>query len=277
MAVKLKNISHTTRILRTPKVVFGDVWYEPGGQCGPRIQPDYELVIVLSGDARVQVEGETSFITPSSVALMQPGRHEEFQFSRKGRTRHTWCAVHPSLVSRTLAGKLRKLPQVLPQSRTFDLLMEAAFSVADCRSAEARALLTSLGLTLLEEYARMNAAESENPQCDTPWEKARLFIEAHVDDTDCLAGAARAAGLSPQHLTRLFRRHYRITPDRLIWQTRIEHGAALLAETGLSITEIAYRVGCKNPFHFSRLIKRSQGLSPRELRRKAWGRRKDLR
>jgi AraC family transcriptional regulator of arabinose operon len=44
----------------------------------------------------------------------------------------------------------------------------------------------------------------------------------------------------------------------------------MLRNTGLTVTEISERCGCKNPYHFSRLVKRSQGMPPREVRRQAW-------
>jgi AraC family L-rhamnose operon regulatory protein RhaS len=45
----------------------------------------------------------------------------------------------------------------------------------------------------------------------------------------------------------------------------------MLTETGLTIAEIAYTCGFKNQFHFSRKVTECQGMSPREFRRKAWG------
>ena len=51
---------------------------------------------------------------------------------------------------------------------------------------------------------------------------------------------------------------------------RVDRGAGLLAATGLTVAEIADRCGFKNPFHFSRLLRKMQGNSPREARKRAW-------
>jgi AraC-like DNA-binding protein len=51
---------------------------------------------------------------------------------------------------------------------------------------------------------------------------------------------------------------------------RTERGIQMLVETGLTVAEIAYRCGFQSPFHFSRLATRLQGISPREIRRRAW-------
>jgi AraC-like DNA-binding protein len=50
----------------------------------------------------------------------------------------------------------------------------------------------------------------------------------------------------------------------------VERGAALLSATGLTVSQIADRCGFKNPFHFSRLLRKMQGVSPRQLRQRAW-------
>jgi hypothetical protein len=86
MAEPIKNISPINIARSAPGVFFGDVWYAPGGECGPRIQPDYQLVIVHLGEADVTFDDQRCQIPPGSVALMLPGRREHFHFSRGHRT-----------------------------------------------------------------------------------------------------------------------------------------------------------------------------------------------
>jgi AraC-like DNA-binding protein len=270
MAEQGKNISliNTTRF--APGIIFGDVWYDAKGECGPRIQPDYQLVIVHFGRADVTFGGQKCVIAPGSVALMLPGRREHFIFSRDHRTHHTWCAVHPSMVSASLRRRLAGLPPVLPQSQTFELLMKAAFSIRDWRRKESGHTMAALGLSLLNEYARMASAGLSTATREGPCDRARQYLEEHCVEEDCLSGASRAAGVTPQHLIRLFRREYQITPGRFLWQNRVDRGVALLTGTGLTVAQIADRCGFKNPFHFSRLLRKMQDISPRQLRQRAW-------
>jgi AraC family transcriptional regulator of arabinose operon len=270
MAAPTKNISLINIGKEAPGVVFGDVWYDPGGECGPRVQRDYQLVIVHLGEARVSFGDQACVIPPGSVALMLPGQWEHFRFSRRLRTHHTWCAVDPGAVPAPLRKRLTRLPPVQTQSRAFELLMKAAFSIGTWRKKEGRHMLRLLGLAVLEEYIRMAKEGEDETNRESPWERARRYLEEHCGEEDCLRAAARAAGITPQHLIRLFRQHYRITPGRYLWRTRVERGAGLLAATGLTVSEIADRCGFKNPFHFSRLLRKMQGHSPRQLRQRAW-------
>jgi AraC-like DNA-binding protein len=251
-------------------VTFGNVWYEPGGQLGPRIQGDYQLVVVHLGQADVVIDKQRSEISPGSVALLLPGRQEAFRFAVHHPTHHTWCAVRPDTISTSLRRRLADSPTVQTQSQTFDFLMKAAFGIASWRKEEGRHMLRLLGSALLEEYVRMAREGLDEANRESPQERGRRYLEDHGAEENCLNGAAQAAGVTPQHLIRLFRQHYQITPGRFLWQTRVERGAALLAATGLTVSEIADRCGFKNPFHFSRLMRKMQGLSPRQLRQRAW-------
>jgi AraC family transcriptional regulator of arabinose operon len=270
MAAPVKKLSLVNTGESPPEVVFGDVWYAPGGECGPRVQYDYQLVIVLLGEARVRVDGETHLIAPGSVALQHPGHREHFRFAPRHPTHHTWCAVRPGAVPSPLRRRLRKLPAVLPQSRAFESLMRAAFDIASWREPEGRRMVKVLGLALLDEFVRMAREGGDDRDRDTPHERARRWIDEHSAEPDVLAAAARAAAVTPQHLIRLFRAHYATTPGRYLWRLRVERGAGLLTASGLTVAEIADRCGFKNPFHFSRLLRQMQGLSPRQLRQRAW-------
>ena len=270
MAGLSKNISPINITRGAPGIVFGDVWYHPGGECGPRIQQDYQLVIVHLGEAEVMFDKQRCLISPGSVALMLPGRMEHFRFSRRHSTHHTWCAVHPSVVPPALRKKLSSLPPVQPQSQAFELLMKAAFSLRTWRKRGGPEMLTTLALTLLQEYARMSETGPGEADRESPCERARRYLDEHCSEDDCLPKASQLAAVTPQHLIRLFRKQYQLTPGRYLWQTRVEQGAGLLTATGLTVSEIADRCGFKNPFHFSRLLRQMQGVSPRQLRQRAW-------
>ncbi len=270
MAGPSRNISLVNTGEPWPDAFFGDVWYAPGGAFGPRVQSDYQLVIVLLGEARVWVDGEPHDISPGSVALLHPGHAERFRFSRHHPTHHTWCAVRPGAVPLAQRRRLARLPAVQPQSRAFEALMHAAFSITSWRETAGRRMLKSLALALLDEYTRMAREGGDDRDLGSPHERARRWLDEHCAEPDALTGAARAAAVTPQHLIRLFRAHYDTTPGRHLWRMRVERGAGLLTASGLTVAEIADRCGFKNPFHFSRLLRQQQGLSPRQLRQRAW-------
>jgi AraC family transcriptional regulator of arabinose operon len=55
-----------------------------------------------------------------------------------------------------------------------------------------------------------------------------------------------------------------------VWGRRVDAGVELLTGTGLPVTIIAERCGFRTSFHFARRVRRATGLTPTELRRRAW-------
>ena len=269
----LKNIPKRLRTAGSARVVFGDVVYEPGGTCGPRVQQDYQLVVLVEGDARVDVERREVKIGAGSVGLFRPGRREFFRLSEQRKTHHTWCAVHPSLVTAELAMAGTRAPDVLPVTRRFEQLMELGLSLPRVAGEQAPGLVESLGLATLQEYlfAGERSATDEPDEPDA-LRRALEWIGQEGERATDLPALARKAGVSPAQLVKLFRRHLGTTPLRHVWEVRTRRGAQLLRETGLTVGEVAFRCGFQTPFHFSRWVRELFGVSPRALRAKAWER-----
>jgi AraC-like DNA-binding protein/mannose-6-phosphate isomerase-like protein (cupin superfamily) len=89
------------------------------------------------------------------------------------------------------------------------------------------------------------------------------------DQPQTLSRAARAVGVSPNHLNRLLRQQTGLTFRQLLIQRRIELAQAMLRTGDAMCTEIAMSCGFGDSNYFARLFKRRTGLSPTEFRRRA--------
>ena len=98
---------------------------------------------------------------------------------------------------------------------------------------------------LLRARDRMDAASNE------PWPIPRL---------------ARVSGVSEAHFARSFRDAFGLPPHRYLLTRRIERAAALLRDTDLSITEIAFQTGWSSLGTFGRTFRDVTGESPGALR-----------
>ena len=78
---------------------------------------------------------------------------------------------------------------------------------------------------------------------------------------------AAQMGLTPTRVHTVFRRATGMAPMRYVRQLRIRHAQRLLMETTLSVAEVGARIGCRDPFHFSRMFKTATGKSPGAYRR----------
>jgi transcriptional regulator GlxA family with amidase domain len=77
---------------------------------------------------------------------------------------------------------------------------------------------------------------------------------------------ARVSGVSEAHFARSFKEAYGLPPHRYLLTRRIERAKALLRDTELSITEIAFQTGWNSLGTFGRTFRDVTGESPGELR-----------
>lgn len=83
-----------------------------------------------------------------------------------------------------------------------------------------------------------------------------------------IAQLSKIFGYSSPHLMRSFRNAYGISPYQMLMRLRMKHASSLLLdEPGLSIKEIAIRVGYARPLNFSSEFRRRYGMSPLQYRR----------
>jgi AraC family transcriptional regulator, carnitine catabolism transcriptional activator len=92
------------------------------------------------------------------------------------------------------------------------------------------------------------------------------LMEANRDPTAMAETLGAKAGISPRHLSRLFRGHLKTTPSRFYLKMRLERARRLLARTDLSVIDIALTCGFRSHSHFTRVYHAEYGQPPRKLR-----------
>ena len=180
MPARLLNLSRENLRLQRADVVFGDVEYGPGGSCGPRVQRDYQLVIVHEGTADIEIDGTVLVLDTGQAILLRPGRREHFRFAPTARTRHSWCAVPagkvPADLRRAMRAATRPLAWTSRLQRLFDLGKEGGAFAAEDTVIEARRF-QHLALLLMAEFLAEGRRQS-NKINDPRVEKMQRFIAA---------------------------------------------------------------------------------------------------
>ncbi len=92
-------------------------------------------------------------------------------------------------------------------------------------------------------------------------------IREHIGRPISVSELAQLASLSVSALERKFKKHLRVTPMQYIKRLRISFASQALAQTDLSINEIAHRYGFCDHSYMSKEFRRVVGMTPREYRR----------
>lgn len=248
----------------------GSVVYPPGGRFGPRIQQDIQLVMLYSGEMNVRIDGRELHARPGHVVLLKPGHEEAFQFSRTEETWHRWIAVHVRPLPPETKEILYRLPEILPLTEEMNRLTDLMLKLQREIPWEDPTLL-SLGMAAVHLYPREKERALPDREKHPAVYAALSRIHEHYALDVTLDDLARSAGVSPEHLVRLFRVSEKTTPIQYLWRYRVERAVMLLTNTGLNVSEIALRCGFKTPHHLARLVKQSTGRTASEIRRLSWG------
>lgn len=96
--------------------------------------------------------------------------------------------------------------------------------------------------------------------------RAMGFIHTHYAESLAREDIARYVSVSEDYLTRCFKQEMGISPIAYLNRYRVNQAKQLLADSNMSMTEIALAVGFTDNMHFSRVFRRESKLTPTEYR-----------
>jgi AraC-like DNA-binding protein len=247
-----------------------DCVYNEQGTLGPRVQNTLQLFYVYSGSAVVSVDGNDRRVGPGEITLLLPGHGEFFRFARNEKTHHGYCSAFGAELPEKLRDDYQKLAAVFPMSGKIRELTDWAKTLQNRTEPSARNLYDGICRALFLEFFHMAGYPVRQAPLPEAVLRAKVMMDERFSERLDLPQIARTACVTPAHLIRLFKEHMATTPVRYLWGVREENGARLLAESGLGISEVAYRCGFNEPYHFSRRFKARYGMTPCSYRRAQW-------
>ncbi|MEU9161422.1 AraC family transcriptional regulator [Streptomyces sp. NPDC048424] len=258
------------------------VWVRPGRVCAVRLDepprvlslgvgvhgttspvdvfrlPDLWQLHLYRYSAELVVDGVLHAVRPGHVSLVPPGAEVRYRY--RGRSEHLY--VHLRLPG---AGEPVALPVVQDagaRTPAFSEVLLRAIAAAPSSPRRADAEVWS-ALWRLAELAEP-AGRDSGPHASLAG--AVAYIESHLAERLLVPQVARAAGVSHNHLIRLFRAETGGTVVAYIRRRRMERARHLLRESTLSIQAVAAAVGIDDLQAFNKACRRELGASPRAVR-----------
>lgn len=93
------------------------------------------------------------------------------------------------------------------------------------------------------------------------------YIEENYSNVIKLENLSDVAGVTQQHLCRLFKKHFQMRPMEYISKVRVMHAKELLDYTDKTITQISNETGFQDSSYFSVVFKRYENVTPGEYRK----------
>jgi len=104
---------------------------------------------------------------------------------------------------------------------------------------------------------------------DTLVRKAMLLLEQQLQSPPSIGELCESLGIGRRQLERRFQQDVGLSPADYRQRLRLERARWLLQNTDLEVTEVSLECGFQDSAHFARVVRKTLGISPREVRQAA--------
>ena len=244
-----------------------------------------EFCYVMSGRGRHRIEDKVYEVSEGDLILINAGQYHQALVSASGGPA---VEFYVGLTDINLKGYERNCLPTLGEEPILHTSGELKMKLGRlCISMEAEKeterfggyfMMKTYALQMLLLYIR----GQEQPRKERPMEqyafesvnrkylveKIMDYFEEHYTQKISLGQIAGNMYLSPFYISKIFKAETGETPIHSLIDIRMEKAKELLmAEPGLSIQEVAARVGYDDAYHFSKLFKKKFGIAPSAVRK----------
>jgi AraC-like DNA-binding protein len=261
---------------------------EHDGKVGPHSHDFYEFVLVEKGFSLHICQGSTTIVTSGDLFVIRP--KEIHSYISAHHTKIYNILFMPSAIA-DIYDQLSKLPgldKILNlETKSFECLkldhtekqkflslimgITAEYQKPDTGSELQIKAMLILFLTAYSRcYIEHNSKRRQNEQKKTnfsPIYRVLELIEENPYTELTVDQMSKAAGLSHDYMSKIFKNLTGMTPAKFSRNFRITKATELLCSTDMNISEVAATLGFCDISVFSRQFKQVSGISPSEFRR----------
>jgi AraC-like DNA-binding protein len=228
----------------------------------------YELALVLGGRCtwRLGPRRRVALRSGQAILLKPRVRHcEEIEPSEEARL--AWLGFDFAGPSPEWCHRAVALEEDAAEIASYYDAIDHEHHLTDARSQTRVDLALQSLLLLFERRAEGSrrptaVTTSLNPRQTRTVESAAHYFRRNLQHPLSIAQVAAYHSLCPAHFSSLFHRHHRITPRGFLRQARLQSAADLLAESELTLKEIAAKCGFVDAAHFCKSFKEERRITP---------------
>ena len=238
----------------------------------PLGRSDYQLLYIASGIAFFTFNGTVTEVSVGSMVLYPPHTSQQYAYYLNDKTEVYWLHFTGS-ESATLTEESGFTESHILytgiSSKYQELFLSVIREIQLTRpSFEELSALYLKQLFLLLRRIREEGGFKKT-EIQKQMEKAVRFFHENLANNIEVETYARELHMSTCWFIRCFKEYSGMPPGRYLTDIRIKKAKELLESTDYSIGEIGGIIGYENPLYFSRIFKKTAGVSPAEYRKAA--------
>lgn len=235
---------------------------------------DYILIYCVDGAGTIDIYNRKETLTPNSLYIIPPETPHKYQAINKNPWSIYWLLFRGTnakdIYQRFTENKLpnvKDIPYEESKTLVFDNIIDVLKNgyVRDNLEYANMRLWQIFSSFLFHEQHEEGRNGNNN---DDVVGEAIKYMQNNLDSKISIDDVAEQINYSGSHFYSLFKKGTGSSPLQYFTQLKIQKSREYLSFTNLSIKELSYKLGYEDPFYFSRLFKKSIGMSPVEYRNK---------
>ena len=224
--------------------------------CKNHTHQNWEIVIPIFGKGFVET-AEQKLLFSEGMAYCIPPNTEHFIHSEKG-----FCDIY--IHTESLGLNPRKITAVR-NIGSFTSLGELILSAYLKKDQGWRSTMDSTLRLITQLIYDLNSETDQNPLATG----MRDYLVENISNPNLsMEELSTHFGYNADHLRRVFKGEYGVSPMEYLWEGRLNRASELLLNMSqYSIEEIANLCGFTDRFYFSRFFKKRKSVSPSDYRR----------
>jgi len=231
--------------------------------------PYYSIEYVAGGIGHLMLKGRPYNLKPGTVFSYGPGiPHSIAGDARTPLIKYfvDFSGKHAARLLRSCHLEPGSFTRVLPAhtlTALFDELILSGLSSSRGDTELCAKLLECISLKIAQASGPVTGTET---LAFSTYQRCRQRIEQGFLKLSSLEQVATECQTDKAYLCRLFRRYDQQSPYQLLQRLKMKHAAERLRQAGILVKQAAEEVGFTDPFHFSRVFRRTLGVSPAAFR-----------
>ena len=255
-------------------VQCGEEACEPAHAFGPASREYYLIHFVASGCGTFYCQEKEWHVGPGQGFLIVPHEETFYQASDQTPWHYAWVGFRGERAAALIhAAGLDAQRRVFTASHPHEAWDALSMMRRDAQTLRL-SQMASLGglLRFMSLIAPVQDPYTPLTMSKQYSQKAMWFLEGRFDRDVSIQETADFVGVSRSHLYRIMMEEYGCSPKEMLLRIRLRHARQFLAETALTLDEIAHRIGFGSGTQFGAAFRSAQGISPGAYRREQKGR-----
>ncbi|WP_105614089.1 AraC family transcriptional regulator [Vallitalea okinawensis] len=247
--------------------------YQANQKWGPKVIDHYLLCYIFEGQGILEVnhvkypirKGQGFLISPNTLSLFKADRKYTLKLSSVGFFGYK---VEEYLFRANLfpENPIFTYDKDNYLKKEFEQLNELSYR-GNNRYCKMMSNLYAIMARLIDISDCSVKKTSKSELSDYYVRKALEFIDMNYSRKLTISDIADFIGLDRKYFHYIFRKKLHLSPQEYIINYKMNKSVHLMKNKYLTISDIARSVGYEDQFHFSKLFKKSKGLSPSEYRK----------